>query len=212
MCADARRAPLRVALTGGIATGKSYVVARLKDRDVPTIDADNVVHAELGAGTPTAAAIADRFGSAFLRSDGSIHRARLGAKVFRDPHAREQLEAIIHPVVYDTIKKWFGDLKAPIGVASIPLLYETRHEADFDFVAATLCSPEEQLHRIMERDLISEEEALRRIAAQMPADKKAERADFVIQTGGTTGATDRQVDELLARLRQIGSSGSSGVR
>jgi dephospho-CoA kinase len=194
-----------VALTGGIATGKSYVLARLKDREVRTIDADDIVHQVLGPGTPTTAAIAERFGRVFLRPDGSIHRALLGGKVFKDPRAREELETIIHPVVYDAIQQWFRDLKAPIGVASIPLLYETRHERDFDFVAATLCSPEQQLHRIMERDLISEEEALQRIAAQMPAAKKAERADFVIQTGGTMLATDRQVEELLERLRQTGS-------
>lgn len=190
-------------MTGGIATGKSYVVARLKDREVPTIDADDIVHQVLGPGTATTAAIAERFGQVFLRPDGSIHRGLLGGKVFRDPRARGELEAIIHPVVYEAIQHWFRDLKSPLGVASIPLLYETHHEGDFDFVAATLCSPEQQLHRIMERDLISEEAALQRIAAQMPADKKAERADFVILTGGTLLATDKQVDELLGKLRQM---------
>ena len=208
MGSHSRRGPFRVALTGGIATGKSYVLARLKDRDVATIDADDVVHEALGPGTPTVRAIAERFGSEFLRPDGSIHRGRLGAKVFGEPRAREELEALIHPVVYDTIKQWFANIRAPIGVASIPLLYETRHEGDFDFVAATFCSPEQQLHRIMERDLISEEHALQRIAAQMPAGEKAERADFVIQTGGTKLATDRQVDELLVQLSQRCAGGA----
>lgn len=203
MNAESRRPPLRVALTGGIATGKSHVLARLKDRDVRTIDADDIVHEALGPGTPTSRAIAERFGSDFLRPDGSIHRTRLGLKVFGEPRAREELEALVHPVVYDTITTWFGALSAPMGVASIPLLYETGHGHDFDFVAATLCSREQQLDRLMERDLISEAQALQRIAAQMPADEKAKRADFVIQTGGSTVATDRQVDELLARLNEI---------
>ena len=191
---------LKVALTGGIATGKSYVLARLKDRNVPTIDADDIVHEALGPGTPTSKAIAARFGDAFLKTDGSVHRARLGEEVFRDPDARRQVEAIVHPVVWATIRTWFDSLNQPVGVASIPLLYETRHENDFDFVVVTLCAPEVQLQRILDRDLISEEQALQRIAAQMPAEEKARRANFVIQTGGTMAATDRQVDELLIAL------------
>ena len=191
---------LKVALTGGIATGKSYVLARLKDRGVPTIDADHIVHDALGPGTPTTNAIAAKFGSAFLRPDGSIHRTLLGAKVFRDPDARAGVEAIVHPVVYAAIQRWFAKLSQPMGVASIPLLYETHHESDFDFVVATLCPPEQQLQRLLERDLISEEEALQRIAAQMPADEKAARANFVVLTGGTKLATDDQVDGLMATL------------
>ena len=187
----------KVALTGGIATGKTYVLRRLHDRGVPTIDADDLVHDALKPGTATTHAIAAQFGGAFLAPDGSIQRTLLGAKVFADAQARQRLEAIIHPVVYEGIRRWFDLLDRPVGVASIPLLYETRHEGDFDFVVATLCPPEEQLRRIVERDRISEEQARHRVAAQMPAEEKARRADFVIQTGGTTLATDRQVDELL---------------
>jgi dephospho-CoA kinase len=193
---------LKVALTGGIATGKSYVLARLKDRGVSTIDADDIVHDALGPGTSTTAAIASELGSVFLRPDGSIHRALLAVKVFGDPEVRHKLEAIIHPVVWEAIRRWFHDLDQPLGVASIPLLYETRREGDFDFVAVTLCPPEVQLQRIVERDRISEEEALQRIAAQMPAEEKANRADFVVLTGGTKLATDHQVDELLSALHQ----------
>jgi len=194
---------LRVALTGGIATGKSYVLTRLRERGVPTIDADAVVHEALGAGTAATKAVADRFGPAFLRPDGSVDRARLGEKVFVELESRRQLEAIVHPAVYAAINTWFGTLDRPMGVASIPLLYETHHEADFDFVAATVCSPELQLQRIMDRDGLSAEDARRRVAAQMPAAQKAQRADFVILTGGTHHATDRQVDELLVAIQNI---------
>jgi len=194
---------LRVALTGGIATGKSYVLTRLRERGVPTIDADAVVHEALGAGTAATKAVADRFGPAFLRPDGSVDRARLGEKVFVELESRRQLEAIVHPAVYAAINTWFGTLDRPMGVASIPLLYETHHEADFDFVAATVCSPELQLQRIMDRDGLSAEDARRRVAAQMPAAQKAQRADFVILTGGTQLATDRQVDELLVAIQNI---------
>jgi dephospho-CoA kinase len=191
---------LRVALTGGIATGKSYVLSRLKERGVRTIDADDVVHDALAPGTPATGAIAEQFGSVFLKPDGGIDRALLGAKVFSDPGARRQLEAILHPIVYATIRKWFDAVDRQIGVASIPLLYETGREKDFDFVVVTVCPPGVQLQRLLEREGMSEAEARQRISAQMPAEEKAARGDFVILTGGSTLATDGQIDQLLAAL------------
>jgi dephospho-CoA kinase len=196
---------LRVALTGGIATGKSYVLSRLRERGVPTIDADDIVHDALGPGTPTTKAISAQFGGVFLKPDGSIDRPRLGAKVFGEPESRLRLEAIIHPVVYQTIRKWYDTLDRPMGIASVPLLFETQREGDFDFVTVTSCPPDVQLQRILDRGGISGEEARQRIAAQMPSQQKVQRADFVIQTGGTRLATDRQVDELLVALQAAGS-------
>jgi dephospho-CoA kinase len=191
---------LKVALTGGIATGKSYVLARLRGRGIATIDADELVHEAFGPGMPTAKAMAAQFGSGFLRPDGSVDRKLLGATVFGNDEARRTAESIIHPVVYEAIQKWFGALKAPMGVASIPLLYETGRENAFDVVVATVCSPDQQLQRIVARDGISEGEAKQRIVAQIPAEEKANRADFVIRTDRTPTETDRQVDEVLAVL------------
>ncbi len=104
---------LKVVLTGGIATGKSYVLAKVRQRGVPTLDADDLVHGLLGAGTPTAKAIAAAFGPDFLKSDGSVDRDRLGAKVFHDPQSRRQLESLTHPVVYDAIRNWYGRSERP---------------------------------------------------------------------------------------------------
>ena len=192
---------LKVALTGGIATGKSYVLARLKDREIPTIDADDIVHELLGPGAAAAKTIGERFGGSFLKADGSVDRARLAAEVFSDPQARRQLEALVHPIVYEAIGRWFDALDSPMGVASIPLLYETGREKDFDVVVVTLCPPDVQRQRLIERGGISEEQAQQRLAAQLPAEEKASRGDYVILTGGSMPATDRQVDELLATLR-----------
>jgi dephospho-CoA kinase len=194
---------LKVALTGGIATGKSYVLARLKDRGIPTIDADAIVHDALRAHTPATHAIAAQFGSMLLKPDGSIDRALLASKVFTDSQSRHEIEAIIHPVVWETIARWYETLDRPRGVASIPLLFETNHEADFDFVAVTVCPPEVQLQRLVERDRLPVEQAMQRIAAQMPAEEKAGRADFVIRTAGTKPGTDRQVDDLVAALDRL---------
>jgi dephospho-CoA kinase len=193
---------LRVALTGGIATGKSYVLAKVRQQGVPTLDADDVVHGLLRAGTPTAQAIAAAFGADFLKSNGSVDRSRLGAKVFDDLESRRRLEALTHPVVYDAIRTWYTGLKGPVGMVSVPLLYETGREHDFDFVAVTYCPPEEQVRRILARDRTTEERARQRIAAQLPAAEKASRADFVIDTAGSFESTDRQIESLLTTIRE----------
>jgi dephospho-CoA kinase len=191
---------LKAVLTGGIASGKSYVLAKLRQQGVPTLDADDLVHGILEAGTKTSRAIGETFGSDFLKPDGSVDRARLGAMVFRDPERRRQLEALTHPVVYDAIRSWYLGLNGPVGMVSVPLLYETGRERDFDFVAVTYCTPEEQLKRLVLRDRMPEEQARRRIAAQLPAAEKASRADFVVDTGGSFESTDRQIESLLVAI------------
>jgi dephospho-CoA kinase len=190
---------MRVALTGGIATGKSYVLAQLRERAIPVIDADAIVHEALGPNTPTTQNVVREFGTAVLKADGSVDRAVLGEKVFADAQARLRLEAIVHPLVYETIRNWFEAGQPPIGVASIPLLYETHREGDFDAVVVTACNADQQLQRMMERGM-SEVEARRRMAAQIPAAEKAARGDYVIWTGGTTHETDAQVEVLLVKL------------
>jgi dephospho-CoA kinase len=192
---------MKVALTGGIATGKSYVLGRLKERGIPVIDADDLVHQALGAGTPATNAIASTFGSGLLKPDGSVNRKLLGVEVFRDAEIRRHIEAILHPIVYEAIHKWFGSLDRSFGVASIPLLYETGREGDFDFVAVTVAPADMQLQRLRERDGVSEAGGRQRIAAQLSAEAKASRGNFVIDTSGTKLDTDRQVDKLIEVLR-----------
>jgi len=193
---------LRIALTGGIATGKSHVLDQLRKRGVPCIDSDTLAHGVTSAGTEATAAIADRFGTDILAPDGSVNRAKLGAIVFADPAARNDLEAIVHPAVYRAIAaglrgfELLGD--SPFAVVDIPLLYETGAEKDFDRVVVTACSPDLQLARLRERGM-SETEARQRLAAQWPTDEKAARADFVIRTDGAFEDTDRQVADLVQR-------------
>jgi dephospho-CoA kinase len=190
---------LKVALTGGIATGKTYVLAQLRERGVPTIDADHIVHRAFVPGTAVTRAVVLEFGHGILKPDGGVDRSVLAAKVFADAEARLRLEAIVHPMVYEEIERWFDTVNRPVAVASIPLLYETHRESDFDAVVVTACKADQQLHRLMERGL-SEEEARRRMAVQIPTEEKAMRADFVVWTSGTKQETDAQVDELIARL------------
>jgi dephospho-CoA kinase len=122
---------LRVALTGGIATGKSYVLTRLRERGVPTIDADAVVHAALGAGTAATKAVVDRFGPAFLRPDGSVDRVRLGEKVFVEPESRRQLEANRSPGSLCGHRHMVWDVGPSDGRGIDPLLYENAPRSRF---------------------------------------------------------------------------------
>jgi dephospho-CoA kinase len=197
---------LKVALTGGIATGKSYVRARIDARGVPTIDSDRVVHDLLAAGTTVTAAIGARFGRAFLRPDGKVDRPALGRLVFADPAARAELEAIVHPRVYERIFAWVAE-RAAAGaawaLADVPLLFETGREGAFDRVVVASCPGELQLQRLMARDRLSASEARARLAAQWPIEEKAARATDLVNTGGAFSETDRQVDELCAAFERL---------
>ena len=191
----------KVALTGGIATGKSWVRRRFAHQGVPTIDADALAHAVIAPGTPGAARVVERFGPEVRSADGSIDRRTLGAIVFADPAARRDLEDIVHPAVYEAINAWYAALPpSRFAVADIPLLYETGREREFDVVVVAACEPDEQLRRVVERDGLMPDAARQRIAAQLPLTEKVRRAHHVIRTDGSHAATDAQVDALVASL------------
>jgi dephospho-CoA kinase len=194
---------LRVALTGGIATGKSYVLGRFRQRGVPCLDADQLAHGVEAAGTEATAQIAARFGTGVLAADGSVNRAKLGTIVFADPAARRELEAIVHPAVYRAIAAGLRafELEAvhPFAVVDVPLLFESGYEKQFDRVVVTACRPDIQLARLRARGM-SDDEAQRRIAAQWPTDRKIPGATYVVRTDGAFEETDRQVNEIYDKL------------
>ena len=194
---------LKVALTGGAATGKTYVLDLFRRAGVPCLAADDLAHGVTAAGTEAAAAISARFGADVIAADGSVDRQVLGTIVFADAEARRGLEAIVHPAVYRAIRaglRAFELTGAPkLAVVEIPLLYETGHAQDFDYVIVTACTEVTQLARLVARGL-SETRARQILAAQKPTEEKAALADFVIRTDGATSDTDEQVRVLLGRL------------
>ena len=200
---------LKVALTGGIGTGKTHVRTRLQTCGVPAIDADAIVHESLGPGTAVTAEILQRFGAGVIAPDGAVDRRKLGVIVFADDEARRTLERLVHPVVFAAIAAWFASLPdgfAPgWAVADVPLLFETGRNAWFDTVIVAACSPEEQIRRVASRDGLSEAEALARLAAQQPIGDKVAKADYVVWTDGGFDDTDRQVDEIYRRLTTLAS-------
>jgi dephospho-CoA kinase len=193
---------LRVALTGGIATGKSYCLARFAAHGAAVIDADLLAREAVAPGTAGLAAVAARFGTEVLAADGTLDRPALGRIVFGDMKARAALEAIVHPEVYRHIREWFANLPAGTGVAmaDIPLVFETGHNHDFDEVVVVACDPEEQIRRVMARDHLSDAGARARVAAQWPIEEKVKRADRVIWTDRGFAETDRQVAEAFDSL------------
>jgi dephospho-CoA kinase len=193
---------VRAALTGGIATGKSYTLGRFAALGVQVIDADQLARDAVAPGSGGLEAVTRRFGAAVLKPDGTLDRPALGRIVFADQSARADLEAIIHPEVYRRINEWLANLPLAtrIAMADIPLLYETGHRYDFDQVIVSACSPAEQIRRIVARDNLTAAEAKARLDAQWPIEEKVARADYVIRTDGSHAETDRQVRTVFEAL------------
>jgi dephospho-CoA kinase len=192
------------ALTGGIATGKSYCASRFAALGVPLIDADRLAREAVEPGTRGLEAIVARFGSGILRGDGTLDRSALARIIFADGTARADLEAIVHPEVYRRIREWSVNLSGvQAAIADIPLLFETGHTHDFDKVIVCACEPEEQVRRLMARDRLSADDARARLAAQWPIEEKVIRADYVIRTDATYADTDRQVARIHESLTSL---------
>ena len=193
---------LRAALTGGIATGKSFSLARFAALGAATIDADILARDAVAPGSDGLAQVVARFGTGVLLRDGRLDRAALGRIVFSDRTARADLEGIVHPWVYRRIAAWFADLPSGtrVAVADIPLLFETGRQHDFDRVIVCACDAAEQLRRLRARDGLTEEDARARLSAQWPVAEKVRRADFVIRTDGTLADTEAQVRSVFEVL------------
>jgi dephospho-CoA kinase len=193
----------KVALTGGIATGKSYVANRLREAGIPIVDADVLARDVVAPGSPALAAIRKRFGPDAVRRDGTMDRVRVGQIVFKDKRARLDLEAIIHPAVIKAINEFFSALpkRTPFAVADIPLVFETGRDKEFDAIVVVACPREMQLERMMARNQLSREDAERRLNAQLPIEQKVKKATHVIKTDGTFEQTNTQVDQLIEKLK-----------
>lgn len=193
----------RIAITGGIGSGKSHVRAQFEALGVPTIDADALSRRVLAPGTPGLAAVVRRFGFDLLNVNGVLDRRKLASIVFADPAARKDLEAIVHPEVQRATDEWFAVINPdvhPFAIADIPLLYEVGRQGAFDAVIVVACEPETQVRRVMARDAITETEARQRIAAQLPIADKINRAHYIIRTDGTVEETNRQVKAVFEKL------------
>jgi dephospho-CoA kinase len=194
---------LRVGLTGGIASGKSQVLARFAAAGAFTLDLDRVAHDSMVPGGPAYADVVDAFGPSVLADDGGIDRRRLGAVVFADAAARERLNALVHPRVRAAERHALQAAAARgenLCVSDAALLVETGGHLRYDRLVVVWCSETEQLRRLMERDGIDEETGRARVAAQMPGALKRRFAHMEIATEGPIEETLEGAEAVAAEL------------
>jgi dephospho-CoA kinase len=190
----------RVAVTGGIASGKSMVAAELAARGAIIIDADVLAREVVEPGSPALAAIIDRFGEQVV-TEGRLDRPRLAQLVFADPLARRDLERIVHPAV----RVRAAELERAAGPAAIvvhviPLLVETGQQEDFDLVVTVDVDHGTQIQRLMARNEFTRAEAESRVAAQATREDRKIAADVVVDNTGSVTQLREQIDALWAEL------------
>jgi dephospho-CoA kinase len=193
-----------VGLTGGIATGKTTFAAALRDLGVPVIDADLLARDAVRKGSPVLSEVARAFGPSVIGPDGELDRKAMATIVFGDPAARARLEAIVHPAVRAAVAAETARLAAAghdLAFYDVPLLYERGLEREVDCVVVVHAPREAQLSRLAARDGLTLPEADARLAAQLPIDEKAARADVVVENGGDLASLSARAGPLLAALR-----------
>ncbi|MBS0024579.1 dephospho-CoA kinase [Microbacterium paraoxydans] len=194
-----------IALTGGIASGKSTIARRLEEHGAVIVDADAIVRDVQAPGSPVLDLIAETFGSEVIAQDGSLDRPALGSRVFGDPAQLARLNAIVHPAVREESQRRFtaafADDPDAVVVYDVPLLVEARVDDPWDLIVVAHAPAAERLRRLIELRGMDETAARERIGAQVSDDKRLAIADVVIDTGGTLEHTVAQTDALWERLR-----------
>jgi dephospho-CoA kinase len=189
-------------LTGGIGMGKSTSAILLRERGVMVVDTDDLARDLVQPGEPALVEVRQAFGADIVGPDGQLRREELARRVFANPEARKQLEAILHPRIRERWRAQVEDWRRKghtVAVVVIPLLYETGAVNDFDAIICVACSPATQTQRLLERSW-KKEEIAQRIAAQMPSDEKVRRANYVIWTEGDVSVHAVQLDRILQKL------------
>jgi dephospho-CoA kinase len=189
----------RIGLTGGIATGKSTVATYLADyHQMPVLDADVYARAAVARDSPILRQICDRYGPSICHSDGQLDREQLGNRIFNDPDERCWLESKIHPFVSLKLTQSLEDFKgAPVVVLVIPLLFEAGLTDRVSEIWVVRCSLDRQIERLIQRNSLTREQAMARIAAQWPLAEKCRLADVVLDNEGCLQDLYPQIETAL---------------
>jgi dephospho-CoA kinase len=201
---QAARVP-RIALTGGIASGKSTVAKLFAALGAQLIDTDQIARDVVAPPSPVLDRIATRFGPDILLANGSLDRAKLRRLVFADPKARADLEAITHPAIHATVERLTRQPAGPYQLIAIPLLVETGTQAQYDRVLLVDASPETQRRRLMLRDGVDAAGAAALLAAQASRDTRRAAAHDIIDHEGDVGHLAAQVEALHRRYQALRS-------
>lgn len=197
---------LKVALTGGIASGKSLASEHFASLGVPVIDADQVARELVEPGRPALAAIVEHFGPAILTADGTLDRRALRQRIFADAEARRALEAILHPAIRQCMQELAEAAHGPYLVQVIPLLAESDLDWDQDRVLLIDCPETLQRQRLMARDGCSAEQAEAILASQATREQRRCIADDILVNDGDTRTLQQGIETLHARYLEAGSS------
>lgn len=192
-----------IGLTGSVATGKSTVSNMIQQAGIPLVDADIAARKVVEPGTEGLKEIVAYFGEEILLADGTLDRAKLGEIIFKDKEKREKLNEITHPRVKDYMleaRELFFRAGEELVFFDIPLLFESHLESLVDQIVVVWTTPETELKRLMERNNLTKEDALRRIESQMGIDEKARKADFVIDNNESLEKTQKQVYTFIERF------------
>jgi len=210
---------LRVGLTGGIATGKTTVVAMLRELGCRVLEADKIAHQTMEPGGAAYDEVVREFGRGILTTEGLVDRRRLAAIVFVDPARLARLNAIVHPPVLEEQSRQLASIERAdahaIAVVEAALLIEAGFDRKLDYLVVTWSTPEQQLERLTRSGAgrgLTVEQARQRMAAQMPNEEKRRRADEVIDCSGTIEHTRAQVIALLAKLKKMEAERPAGSR
>jgi dephospho-CoA kinase len=191
-----RQRPLRIGLTGGVASGKSTVAEMFAELGVPVVDTDVIAREVVEPGTPALDEIRETFGDEVIAADGSLDRTAMRGIVFADDAAREALEAIVHPRIRSETIAQATAAGGEYQLIVVPLLVESPLRSFVDRVLVVDCSEETQVRRLLQRDAGSEDQARRMLAAQASREARLAIADDVIGNEGDLGDTRRQVRQL----------------
>ncbi|UUX34166.1 dephospho-CoA kinase [Fundicoccus culcitae] len=193
-----------VALTGGIATGKSTVSNYLLKQGIPVIDTDLLSRKVVEPGEMGLKQVTQAFGPAILTLEGQLNRSKLGEIIFNNEEAKKQLNGILHPLIYDEVSRMLDQYRQAgqtLVFVDVPLLFEVNRDRYYDESWLVYLNADRQLERLMLRNNFSVEEAKARINSQLPIDEKVILADIVINNSGTREETYQQIDEQLRRIQ-----------
>lgn len=198
---------LKVGLTGSIAVGKSFVCEIFRELGVFVLDADQTAREVVEPGTKGLKLIVENFGAEVLQASGELDRMKLGAIVFGDEAKRQLLNSIVHPLVIEAQNEWLIECERAnpdaIAIIDAALMIESGGYRRFTKLIVVWCRPAIQLERLVLRNNLTAEEALKRINAQMPQEEKKQFADFLIDTSEGFEDTRRQVVETFERLKLL---------
>jgi dephospho-CoA kinase len=197
------RKPMRVALTGGIASGKSTVAALFEQQGVPVIDLDRVAREVVAPGSALLDAVFQRFGPGIRAADGSLDRGALRERVFHDAAARRELEALLHPAIRARAAQLAAGFDAPYLITVIPLLAETGGADGYDRVLVVDCDESLQRQRLAARDAAAPALVEAALAAQAPRTARLALANEVIYNAGAPADLAPRVRELHARYLRL---------